>query len=196
MYLHYGLDERDYEVTAFANTVCDCCNVMDIKPIVDLMTMGSYSVMAKGNVKARIRMTWLYLIANDNDKLVIGTTNKSEFETGYFTKYGDGGVDFEPIGHLYKTEVFELARYLGIPERIIRKKPTAGLWEGQTDEGELGITYEILDETLKWIVPGNDRDVPSVAPERKHLARVVSLRAKSNHKKRIPPHLGRVSYDD
>lgn len=195
--IHLPYGKKDRRIIIYGKVICGDCFDKDIKPVVDSIAVERcFSELARGNVMARIRMTWLYLVANDNNNLVIGTTNKSEFEVGYFTKYGDGGVDFEPIGHLYKTEVFELARYLGIPDWIIDKTPTAGLVEGQTDEGDLGMTYEVLDETLKWIVPGNDRDVPSVAPEKKHLARVVSLKAKSNHKKKIPPKLERVYYDN
>jgi len=90
----------------------------------------------------------LYYHANDLDYLVVGSGNKSELMTGYFTKYGDGGADLLPLGGLLKTEVRELARALGIPREIIEKPPSAGLWEGQTDEDELGISYEELDAAL------------------------------------------------
>jgi len=103
-----------------------------------------------GNYIARMRMATLYYYANKHNGLVIGTTNKSEWLTGYFTKYGDGGVDIEPIIGLYKTQVYQLARYLGVPQEIIDAKPTAGLWEGQTDEEELGMTYEELDKILEY----------------------------------------------
>lgn len=105
--------------------------------------------LTKGNFLARTRMALLYAVASKRKSLVIGTTNKTEFEIGYFTKWGDGAVDIEPIVDLYKTEVKELAKYLNIPEEYITKAPSAGLWEGQTDEGELGITYELLDKVLK-----------------------------------------------
>ena len=104
---------------------------------------------AASNVQSRIRMTLLYGYANATGAMVIGTGNKSELMTGYFTKYGDGGVDLLPIAHLYKTQVWELARELGVPQKYIDKIPTAGLSHGQTDEGELGMTYQELDAILQ-----------------------------------------------
>jgi NAD+ synthase len=106
------------------------------------------SKLAGANLRPRTRMALLYYFANSLGLLVVGTGNKSELLTGYFTKYGDGGVDFLPIGDLYKTQVRELAVYLGVPDPIIRAPPTAGLWRGQTDEGELGVTYAVLDKLL------------------------------------------------
>jgi NAD+ synthase len=104
--------------------------------------------LAEANIKSRLRMTSLYYFANFNNYLVIGTSNKSEISTGYFTKYGDSGVDLMPIANLVKKQVRELAEYLKIPRVIIDKPPSAGLWEGQTDEDELGITYNNLDTYL------------------------------------------------
>ncbi|MCL2687729.1 MAG: NAD+ synthase [Methanobrevibacter sp.] len=108
--------------------------------------------IAEGNLKARIRMSLLYYFANLKNCLVAGTGNKSELLIGYFTKYGDGGCDFEPIGDMYKTQVKELAKSLNIPEEIIEKPPRAGLWENQIDEDEIGLTYEVLDQLLYLIV--------------------------------------------
>jgi NAD+ synthase len=90
-------------------------------------------------------MTILYYYANLMNRLVVGNGNRSEFRAGYFTKYGDGAADIAPIGCLYKTQVKQLAAYLGVPQKIIDKIPTAGLWRGQTDESELGLPYETLD---------------------------------------------------
>lgn len=104
--------------------------------------------MAEANVKVRLRMLTLYYLANRLRYLVVGTSNKSELSVGYFTKYGDGGVDIMPLGNLVKSQVRQLAIYLGIPEEIIKKPPSAGLWAGQTDEGEMGITYQELDHYL------------------------------------------------
>ena len=113
-----------------------------------LKLVGTRNKSTIGNVKARIRMILLYAYANENMLLVAGTGNKSELMTGYFTKYGDGGVDFLPIGDLCKSEVRELAELLGVSRKIIDKKPSAGLWRGQTDEDEMGISYTELDKTL------------------------------------------------
>jgi len=105
--------------------------------------------IAKANLKPRLRMMTLYFLAQSKGKsLVAGTGNRAELQIGYFTKYGDGGVDFEPLGMLYKYEVRKLARILEIPETIITKPPSPGLWMGQTDEGEIGITYDTIDEIL------------------------------------------------
>lgn len=105
--------------------------------------------LAEINIKPRLRMVTLYYFANKLNYLVIGTGNKSELTVGYFTKYGDGGVDILPLGNLLKSQVKELAKFLGIPQKIIQKPPSGGLWEGQTDEGEMGISYNQLDEYLK-----------------------------------------------
>jgi|YelNatPaOPRAMG01_1025707.scaffolds.fasta_scaffold01427_2 NAD+ synthase len=104
-----------------------------------------------GNIKARLRMVFLYAMANMHKGLVAGTSNKSELLTGYFTKYGDGGSDFQPIGDLYKTQVYELAKRFNFPDWLLKKKPSADLWDGQTDEAELGISYEKLDKILECI---------------------------------------------
>ncbi len=104
-----------------------------------------------GNVMTRCRMTVLFHEANLRGRVVMGTSNKSELLIGYFTKFGDGGADFCPIGDLYKGEVRELAEKIGIPRCIVEKVPTAGLWADQTDEGEMGITYEDLDSILMGI---------------------------------------------
>ncbi len=108
--------------------------------------------IANANLKARIRMMILYYHANDLNRLVVGTGNRTELLVGYFTKHGDGGVDILPIGDLYKTEVKMLAEQLGVSKKIIEKAPTAGLWAGQTDEEELGIKYELLDQILFLMV--------------------------------------------
>ena len=104
--------------------------------------------LAIGNLKARIRMSIIYYYANQKNYLVCGTGNKSEILIGYFTKHGDGACDIEPIGDLYKTDVFNLSKFLDIPKEIIEKPPRAGLWENQTDEDEIGMTYNLLDQIL------------------------------------------------
>ena len=104
--------------------------------------------LAIGNLKARIRMSIIYFYANQKKYLVSGTGNKSEILIGYFTKHGDGACDIEPIGDLYKTDVFKLSRYMGVPEDIIDKPPRAGLWNNQTDEAEIGMSYELIDQIL------------------------------------------------
>ena len=138
--------------------------VSDITDILKVFGAGGYvptrefDRIADGNLKARIRMCILYYFANREKLLVAGTSNKSELYMGYGTKYGDLGSDFLVIGNLFKSEVRELAKYLGIPQEIIDKPPSAGLWKGQRDEDELGITYEVLDEILRRIERGEDKE--------------------------------------
>ena len=105
--------------------------------------------LAEANLKPRLRMITLYYFANKLNYLVAGTSNRSELKIGYFTKYGDGGADILPLGNLLKNQVKELAKYLDIPEKIINKPPSAGLWVGQTDEKEIGMSYNLLDKYLK-----------------------------------------------
>lgn len=104
---------------------------------------------ALANLKARLRMSTLYLLAQNYSYLVVGTDNKAEWHLGYFTKYGDGGVDCQPLVNITKREVRQWARHLGVPEQVITKPPSAGLWQGQTDEEELGISYEVVDRYLE-----------------------------------------------
>jgi len=139
-----------------------------------------------GNIMARVRMVTLYMYANEIGGMVIGTTNKTEAMIGYYTKYGDGAVDVEPIAALYKTEVWEMAKILGVPQQIIDKKPSAELWEGHSDEDEFGMTYQEMDDILKAIKINNLIDVLAKYGE----AKVKSVLAKiegSEHKKHMPP---------
>ncbi|MEE1157670.1 MAG: NAD+ synthase, partial [Methanobrevibacter sp.] len=121
-------------------------------------------ILAIGNLKARIRMSIIYFYANSKNYLVCGTGNKSEISIGYFTKHGDGACDIEPIGDLYKTDVYELAKYLEIPQEIIDKPPRAGLWNNQTDEDEIGMTYKLLDKILYRFIE-KEIDADSIAKE-------------------------------
>jgi len=107
------------------------------------------SKIVLANLKARLRMTTLYFLGNLNNYIVTGTGNSSEEAIGYFTKYGDGGVDILPIGSLFKSEVRELAQFLDIPEKIINKAPSAGLWPGQTDEEEIGVSYNKIEDIIR-----------------------------------------------
>ncbi len=150
---------------------------------------GSADRLTRGNLKARIRMSLLYFHANQLNRMVLGTGNRTEILLGYYTKYGDGGVDLEPIGGLYKTEVWELSRRLGIPEPLITKKPSAGLWAGQTDEADLGISYVKVDEVLRMLEegaePGNILNKTGVSAEQLNS---VTLRIERNeHKRKAPP---------
>ncbi len=165
--------------------------LIEISPVLrsfsKVMDSDRMNIVANGNLKARTRMCILYYHANLSRRMVVGTGNKTELLLGYFTKYGDGGVDIEPIGCLYKTQVRGLARYLGIPAKIIDKIPTAGLWKGQTDEGELGVSYETADKVLTMLVD-EKKDVSEV--KKNFPADVVDqllARISSNEHKRMPP---------
>lgn len=136
--------------------------------------------LSVANVRPRLRMTTLYYVANLTNGIVVGTGNKSEAMIGYFTKYGDGGVDLFPIIDLYKHEVREVARELGVPESVIERPPSAGLWAGQTDEDEIGMTYDDLDRTLMAIESGDTSEIDPAS-----LLRVSELVTRTNHK-RIP----------
>jgi NAD+ synthase len=146
---------------------------------------------AVGNVRVRVRAVLNYFVANHEGALVIGTGNRSEALVGYFTKYGDGAVDCHPIGILYKGQVRQLARHLGVPDELVTKTPTAGLWEGQTDEDELGMDYDTLDAILALTVDGAfsptaaARAIDGVTVEQ--IEWVHELHARSEHKRNVPP---------
>jgi len=144
--------------------------------------------LSLANIKTRARMVILFEYANMTKNLICGTSNKSELLIGYFTKYGDGGVDIQPIGDLYKTQVWELARYLKIPKEIISKPPTAGLWKGQTDEKELQISYKHLDIILAGLEQKmNFDEIAKIAGVKtSDVQRIHYMRIKSQHKRRTP----------
>jgi NAD+ synthase len=132
--------------------------------------------LGDANTRARLRMTTLYAVANNYGYMVVGTDNAAEWHTGYFTKYGDGGVDLVPLVHFTKGEVREMARILGVPEEIITKAPSAGLWEGQTDESEMGTTYEMIDKYLKGEdIPEKDRQIIERLHNRSHHKRQLAI---------------------
>ncbi len=123
-----------------------------------LMTQLEENNLAIGNLKARIRMSIIYYFANQKNYLVSGTGNKSEILIGYFTKHGDGACDIEPIGDLYKTDVYKLSENMGVPQEIIDKPPRAGLWNNQTDEAEIGMSYDLIDQILYQYCENNKGD--------------------------------------
>ncbi len=171
------------------------CEVISITPIVKALetacaSHGTKNHLPAANLRARARMTLLYFHSNSLNRLVAGTGNKSEALQGYFTKYGDGGVDFLPIGGLYKTQVRALARELGVPKAIVEAVPSAGLWKGQTDEEELGVKYAVLDKVLHAVrdLKQSPKEAAkatgvSLAVVNKILSRVKAAR----HKLEMPP---------
>jgi NAD+ synthase len=147
-----------------------------LKVLADDKADADVSRLAQGNIKARLRMLTLYYFANQLKYLVVGAANRDELTVGYFTKYGDGGVDIQPLGSLLKGELKELARFLGVPEAIINKPPSADLWQGQTDETELGLSYDELD---LYLASG---EVSAALKKR-----IESMIASSEHKRQPPP---------
>ena len=153
---------------------------IDLTPIYKnlIKLLPDNNLITLGNLKARLRMIIIYYYANLNNYLVCGTGNKTEISIGYFTKYGDGACDILPLGDLYKYELRKLAKTLGIPEKIIKKVPSAGLWAGQTDEGEIGFSYGEIDKALQEVEKGK------VVGE---IAQKLSAMIKnSEHKRRLP----------
>ena len=148
-------------------------HVFDIKPAVDSLISNRFASdktsleLSHANLRPRIRMTYLYQLAQISDRFVSGTSNLSERTVGYFTKWGDGACDINPIAMLTKREIYVLARYLDIPDSIIRKKPSADLWAGQTDEDELGMTYHQIDA---FILEGTSGSVEVDELIRKRMA--------------------------
>jgi NAD+ synthase len=170
---------------------CDLsCESKDITELVSFF-LGQCVVepnkLATANVKARIRMVLLFEYSNMTKSLVCGTSNKSELLSGYFTKYGDGGVDIMPFGDVYKTQVWQIAQFLDLPKEMISKPPTAGLLKGQTDEKELGLTYNVLDQILY----GLERKlifaqiVEKVGCSLSDVDRVECMRSSSQHKRHL-----------
>ena len=153
---------------------------VDLSGVFDLMLKAvscELNSLTKSNMKARLRMVTLYAVAQSKNFLVCGTSNKSEYETGYFTKFGDSGVDLMPLANFLKREIREIAKILNVPEKIINKAPSAGLYEGQTDEGDMGFSYDVLDE---YLTTGKIDD-------EKARERIDVMRRRSEHKRKPIP---------
>ncbi len=160
---------------------------VDLTPVYDALISAlppdlQSGGLAAANVKPRLRMITLYYLAQSRNYLVLGAGNRTELKVGYFTKHGDGGVDLLPLGDLYKAQVWELARELKVPQEVVERPPSAGLWPGQTDEGEMGITYRELDRVLAAIEAG---DTTGIEPAT--LEKVQEMIARSTHKRAMPP---------
>lgn len=183
-----SLDRK--HVKLFADTFHVRYDEQEISPFVTSFqtALKPKNKMTLANIKPRVRMLLLYGYANETGSLVCGTSNKSEILVGYFTKYGDGGVDIQPLGDLYKTQVYQLARFLKIPAPIIRKPPTAGLWVGQTDEKELQMSYQTLDQILYGLELKIDtHEIQKYThASRQHIERIRKMRIQSQHKRRSP----------
>lgn len=151
---------------------------VDLSDTYDTLLSSSFiseNLLAKQNIKPRLRMTTLYYYAQDKNYLVLGPTNKSEFYTGYFTKHGDTGCDLMPIVDFNKEEVFKMGEILGLPSKILDKKPSAGLYEGQSDEEDMGFSYKILDSHIEGI-----------EVEKSYKEKIENMHNSSYHKRSMP----------
>lgn len=160
--------------------------IISIEPVLEgfrKMPGFSSSPYELGNLMARVRMAVLYYHANRDHRLVCGTSNRSEYLLGYCTKFGDNAADIQPILHLYKSDVYVMAGELGIPEPIIKKVPSAGLWEGQSDEKEIGLLYSQIDTALRAL------EAHDWKPENATEEKVLAMVKKSAHKRITPPNL-------
>jgi len=174
----YEQDRRDAEEVAKAFNIET--RVVDLQPTLSALetalgTVTSPTELALVNIAPRLRMATLYAVAASENRLVAGTGNRSEAYMGYFTKWGDGACDFNPIGDLTVTEIYEFLRFLKAPAVILEKAPSAGLYDGQTDEGEMGISYERIDT---FLLGGSVTEAELAIIERYHRA--------SEHKRRLP----------
>ena len=149
-------------------------------------TAGAKNRVSRGNIAARVRMILLYNFAREKNALVVGTGNRTEFLLGYFTKYGDGAADIFPIGSLYKSEVRRLAAFCGIPLKIVQKAPTAGLWNGQTDEEEIGAKYSEMDFVLHSHFDLNKSEKEIAKKICANKSKAILERVKKNRHKSLP----------
>jgi NAD+ synthase len=189
--------EEDYDhVRLLAETYDLNLRTQDIGPIVSAFEAhcpDSPDILALANVKARVRMILLYQCANMGRRLVCGTSNKSELMVGYFTKYGDGGVDIMPLADLYKTQIWTLARYLKMPAPVVDKPPSARLFEGQTDEKELEMTYATLDVVLSGIEQKfSDNAIADAADTSPAEVERIRTMVMANDHKRAPAVIARI----
>jgi len=170
------------------NLSCEKIDISDVVKQIKKKCIFKPDKYALANVKARARMVLLFEYANMTANLVCGTSNKSELLVGYFTKYGDGGVDIFPIGDLYKTQVWKLAKFLKMPKEIVSKLPTAGLWHGQFDEKELKLSYDKLDQILTGLEQKIDlNDIAKLVDVKfSDVKRIKNMRVKTQHKRRSP----------
>ncbi|PTX17485.1 NAD+ synthase [Halanaerobium congolense] len=159
-------------------TINDYDSELDLEEVINNKNLAAAQgslKLALANMKPRLRMTLLYYYANLNNYLVVGTDNRSELKLGYFTKYGDGGIDIAPLGNLVKLEVRGLARKMGIDPKIITKQPSAGLWDGQSDQDEIGLSYREIDY---YIVDGE--------ADAETAAKIEKIAAANRHKLELP----------
>jgi NAD+ synthase len=185
----YGEDIRD--AVAWARHLGIRHQVVDISPMVDAY-FSRYPTKERvriGNKMARERMSILYDVSAHEKALILGTSNKTELLIGYGTIHGDMACAINPLGDLYKSQVRELAAHLRIPARILKKKPTAGLWPSQTDEGEIGLTYPEIDQILFELVDERRSETETIAAgfDKVAVKKVAAMIRKSEFKRKMPP---------
>jgi NAD+ synthase len=165
--------------------------ILDISPMVDAYYLNypTESRILRGNKIARERMSILYDFSEREKALILGTSNKTELLLGYGTIHGDMACAINPLGDLYKTQIRQLARHLKVPEKILRKKPTAGLWAGQTDEGELGLSYKRIDKILYHMIDlrKSKKDLISAGFPENEIEKIIGLIKSSEFKRHLPP---------
>jgi NAD+ synthase len=176
---NYKIDKTDAEAIAAQFNIAT--RVIDLTPVKDELVRaisGSTRLtdMALANISPRLRMAALYVVAASENRLVAGTGNRSEGYMGYFTKWGDGAYDFNPIADLTVTEIYEYLKFLGAPDSVIRKAPSAGLFDGQTDESEMGLTYGCID---RFLLEGEANAHDRAVIDKYHVS--------SEHKRKMPP---------
>lgn len=195
-------DENMSDAERVAETLGISYDVIEIEPIVDTILDAVPSVdadadassdplkTAVGNLRVRTRAVLNYFAANRRNALVLGTGNRSEALVGYFTKYGDGAVDCHPIANLYKQQVRQLAKHLGVEDDLAEKTASAEMWSGQTDEAELGLDYDTLDSILALHIDGplsKSATVRTLDVDEELVTRVRGLYERSAHKRQVPP---------
>ncbi len=181
IFKNLGIPEKNVNFISIkkqVDTIAESMNVDDDKTLKHIRI---------GNIAARVRMIMLYDLSKKYNALVCGTENKSEHLLGYFTRFGDAASDFEPIQHLYKTQVYQLAEYLHVPDSVIKRTPSADLWKGQTDEGEFGFSYEEADAVL---YNHFDCGIFTAVLEKNGFpkAKAIIKRSKDNHFKHVAPY--------
>jgi NAD+ synthase len=187
-------DESMSDAERVAETLDITYDVIEINPIVDdifkAYPAGEDDQMAAGNVRVRARAVLNYFVANTENYIVLGTGNRSEALTGYFTKYGDQAVDCNPIGNLYKRQVRQISSHIGVPDDIVEKAASAEMWEGQTDEEEMGLTYALLDSILVLHIDGplsKHATAETLGVDESAIERCEELYQQSKHKRHMPP---------
>lgn len=170
-----GFKDEQFHVISIQSSVDELCKTRSVQ-----------DALRKGNIMARTRMIILYDVAKELEALVCGTENRTEDLLGYFTRFGDQASDIEPIQHLYKTEVFSLAKELGIPNTFITRAPTAGLWSGQTDEGEFGFSYKEADEVLSRYHDDNAAVSDMEKEGLTNASKIIALAKKNAFKHEVP----------